>query len=237
MIKYLFITLDVQDGERKHTHRILHSTPGENIEFAAQRYVAAFWGQGERYNKEDDYFWFFGEITCRLSNVVELTEYEYKLMSRIFSGDPKRNDYFEIVQKGYEAGLQREELEVNCGENGKLMIAKTPEGFVVDVYNQDEEVNTMTVWEDDLTPLPDEDDLPFDSSNVSMAEKMDFIDEWGQYHDEVCAALGVPDRRDADDIIMLDYFWHSETKKWIPKCASLYTERQQAMADWLRNKQ
>jgi hypothetical protein len=37
-------------------------------------------------------------------------------------------------------------------ENGNLFLIKTEEGFVVDVYNQDENVNTMTVWEDDLTP-------------------------------------------------------------------------------------
>lgn len=236
-MKRLFITLKVQDGENSHTHRILHSTPGDNIQFAAQRYAAGFYGDDEPERQDTWWYFFSGTIAVEVERVTELTEYEYKLLSRIFSGDKDRNDYFQIVSKGYEAGLQREEVEINLGENGKMMIYKTPEGSIVDVYSQDEEVNTMTIWEDDLTPMPDEDEEPFDPNNVNMTEKMDFIDEWGQYHDEVCAALGVPDRRDADDIIMLDYFWHSETKKWIPKCASLYTERQQAMADWLRNKQ
>ena len=236
-MKKLLITLIVQDGEHQHKHRILHTTPGNDIHYAANRYAAQFYPEEEPEHLLSWWQFQAGSIAVEVENVRELTDYEYNLLSMLFSTDKKRNDYFEIVQKGYEAGLQREEVEINCGENGKLMIHKTPEGFIVDVYNQDEEVNTMTVWEDDLTPLPDEDELPFDESNVSMTEKMDFIDEWGQYHDEVCAALGVPDRSDADDIIMLDYFWHSETKKWIPKCNSLYTERQQAMADWLKNKQ
>jgi hypothetical protein len=234
-MKYLFITLDIQDGERKHTHRVLHTTPGENIEFAAQRYVADFWGWGERYNKEDDFFWFNGEITGKLSNVVELSEYEYKLMSRIFSGDKDRNDYFQIVSKGYEAGLQREEVEINLGENGKLMLYKTPEGSVVDVYNQDDEVNTMTIWEDDLTPMPDDEDV-FDPNNVSSFEIDVFVNEWGQKHNDLCDALGY-NKKTSDDIIMLDFFWYSKTKKWIPKNVSLYSEYQQAMADYLKSKQ
>lgn len=55
-MKKLFITLKVQDGENTHTHRVLHTTNAQNIEFAAQRYVANFWGNGERQNKKDD-FW------------------------------------------------------------------------------------------------------------------------------------------------------------------------------------
>jgi len=151
-MKYLFITLDVQDGERKHTHRILHATRGNNIEFAAQRYVSNFWGFGERQNKEDDFWWFFGEITCRLSNVVEISEYEYNLMSGIFSGRTDTNNYFKIVQAGIEKGLQREEVEINCGANGKIMIHQDGDklGFIIDVYGQNDEAGTMTIWEEDL---------------------------------------------------------------------------------------
>ena len=86
-MKYLFITLAVQDGERRHDHRCLHTTNAKNIEFAAQRYAASFWGFGERQNKEDDFWWVNGEITIRLTSVIELSKSEYKLMSDIFSGN------------------------------------------------------------------------------------------------------------------------------------------------------
>jgi len=229
-MKYLFITLDVQDGERKHTHRILHATRGNNIEFAAQRYVSNFWGFGERQSKSDDFWWFFGEITCRLSNVVEISEYEYKLMSGIFSGRVKTNDYFQIVQKGYEAGLQREELEVNCGENGKLMIAKTPEGFVVDVYNQDDEVNTMTVWEDDLTPNSDEEDTP------TAEEIKAYLKGWGQKQGEITSNLGYPkSHSESDELLMEDYFFLEGRKEWYPKISRMYSGREQLIADHVRN--
>ena len=233
-MKYLFITLDVQDGERKHTHRVLHTTPGENIEFAAQRYVAAFWGWGERYNTEDDFFWFNGEITCKLSNVVELSEYEYKLMSRIFSDDRNRNDYFQIVSKGYEAGLEREEVEINLGENGKLMLYKTPEGSVVDVYNQDEEVNTMTIWEDDLTPMPDEE---FTATGQFIEEDIKaYLKEWGQKQGEITSNLGYPKSHSkSDDLLMEDYFFLEGKKQWYPKISRMYSEEEQKIADYVRN--
>lgn len=152
-MKYLFITLDVQDGERKHTHRILHTTNAKNIEFAAQRYVAAFWGNGERQNKKDDFWWFFGEITCRLYTVVEISEFEYNLMSKIFGGRTESKNYFEIVQAGYNEGLEREEIQIHCSENGNLMIVKTDEGYVVDAFDiGGNNINSMCVWEEVINP-------------------------------------------------------------------------------------
>lgn len=60
--------------------------------------------------------------------------------------------YFKIVHQGWNKDLQREEIQIHCGENGNLFLIKTEQGFIVDVYNQDENINTMTVWEDDLEP-------------------------------------------------------------------------------------
>lgn len=48
----------------------------------------------------------------------------------VFNSEPI---YFVIVSQGYNKDLQREEIQINCGENGILMIVKTDEGFVVDV--------------------------------------------------------------------------------------------------------
>ena len=151
-MKYLFITLDVQDGERKHTHRILHTTNAKDIEFAAQRYVANFWGYGERQNKEDDYWWVNGEITCRLYSVVELTEAEYKLMSEIFGGRSEKKTYFEIVHSGYCGASNREEIQIHAGENGNIILYQDVDklGFIIDVYGQKDLTDTMTIWEDDL---------------------------------------------------------------------------------------
>jgi hypothetical protein len=81
MKKHLFIRLQVQDGERQHDHKVLHNTKANNIEFAAQRYVSTFWGKGER---EDDFWWFDGEITARLEKVVEITEKEYNRLYALF---------------------------------------------------------------------------------------------------------------------------------------------------------
>ena len=81
MKKHLFINLTVRDGEREHDHKVLHTTNASNINFAAQRYVSRFWGNGER---EDDFWWFDGEITARLEKVVQITKEEYERLSYLF---------------------------------------------------------------------------------------------------------------------------------------------------------
>jgi len=80
-MKYLYIELEVQDGERRHTHRCLHTTPGENINFAAQRYAYQFWGEPDGHNDE---WWDLYDIAIRLRKVTELTKEEYELMRKIF---------------------------------------------------------------------------------------------------------------------------------------------------------
>jgi hypothetical protein len=162
-MKYLFITLDVQDGERKHTHRILHTTNAKNIEFAAQRYVANFWGYGERQNKEDDFWWFFGEITCRLYSVVELTEAEYKLMSDVFSGNVR---------------------------------------------------------------IPTKEEIRA------------YLKEWGQKQGEITANLGYPaSHSESDELLMEDYFFLEGKKQWYPKTSRMYSEREQTIANFVRDNQ
>jgi hypothetical protein len=44
--------------------------------------------------------------------------------------------YFHVISQGWNSGLQRQEVEINCGENGKLLICKTDFGFKVDIYGQ-----------------------------------------------------------------------------------------------------
>lgn len=145
------------------------------------------------------------------------------------------NSYFELMHQDYYEDAGREEIQIHCGENGSVFLFQDGDklGFIVDVYGQNDLVDTMTVWEDDMiNDLPDEDEK-FDPNNFSLCEKEDFIDEWGQYTDEVTAELGY-DEEGSDELLMEDYFYHEESRKWIPKSSSMYSEREQAIADYLR---
>lgn len=61
-----------------------------------------------------------------------------------------KDTYFKILSQGWNGELQREEIQIHCGENGNLFLIKTDEGFIVDVYNQNENIDSMTIWEDEL---------------------------------------------------------------------------------------
>ena len=80
--KYLFITLSIRDGEREHTHRVLHATKCKNIDFAAEYYAAHFWGPSSR----EDGGWsaWGGEIFIEVSKVTELTPSEYEYLYGLF---------------------------------------------------------------------------------------------------------------------------------------------------------
>ena len=146
-----------------------------------------------------------------------------------------RVNYFDVQSQGWNSGLEREEIQVNCGENGILMIVKTDEGFVVDTFDiGGNNINTMAVWEDDINPLvDDEDNEPIDPNNFSLVEQENFLDRWGQLTDEVCAELGY-DEETSDDLLMIDYFYYEPKKYWIPKISIMYTPREQSIADYLR---
>lgn len=148
--------------------------------------------------------------------------------------DELNNSYFEVMHQDFNEEAQREEIQIHAGENGNVFLFQDGDklGFIIDVYGQNDLADSMTVWEDDLNPSFDEDEK-FDPNNFSMVEKEDFIDEWGQYTDEVCAELGY-DEDTCDDLLEVDFFYHEESRKWIPKNSSMYSERQQAIADYLR---
>jgi hypothetical protein len=74
----------------------------------------------------------------------------------LICGQETQPQYFKIIKQGWNSNLQRQEVQIHCGENGNLFLIKTEEGFIVDVYNQDDNVNSMTVWEDDLIPDDEE---------------------------------------------------------------------------------
>jgi hypothetical protein len=228
-MKKLLITLIVQDGENQHKHRILHTTNGNDIHFAAQRYAAGFYGDDEPEHLLSWWQFQAGSIAVEVENVRELSDYEYQLLSDLFGGIV-RKPYFEIVQAGFNEGLQREEVQIHCGENGNLMIAKTPEGFVVDIYNQDENIDSLTVWEDDLSPLEIEID-----PNVHGTKIKEFLDTQGQKHSAITAELGLhPAHNMSDEILMDDYFYLEGKKEWYPKNSSMYGDTEQAIANFLQ---
>ena len=78
-LRYLFIHIEVRDGEREHDHKVLHTTKATNLEFAAQRYVASYWGWGKR---DKNWWWWNGEIMGRLASWKELTERDYNLLNQ-----------------------------------------------------------------------------------------------------------------------------------------------------------
>ena len=148
-----------------------------------------------------------------------------------------RKLYFEIISQGWNKGLGREEIQVHCGENGNLMIIKTEEGYIVDAIDVGgNNINTMCVWEDDINPLVDDEESGA-PENFSDVEIQEFKENWGQSHGEITSELGFPkSHAKSDDLIIAtgNYFWDEKDKKWYNKCASMFTPREQAIADYLR---
>lgn len=60
------------------------------------------------------------------------------------------DNYFQVKKVGYDKELQREEVQIHGGEHGNILLIKTDEGFVVDIYGENDLVDSMTVWEADL---------------------------------------------------------------------------------------
>lgn len=58
--------------------------------------------------------------------------------------------YFKVMKSGWNGDSQRQEVEINCGDNGKLMIVKTDEGFVIDVYGQNDHVLREYINENEM---------------------------------------------------------------------------------------
>lgn len=99
-MKYLYIELDIRDGEREHTHRVLHETSCENLDFAVMWYAAHYWGFGTKdlpYRWHDkpesersltDVRWYQqnDEICVEVGKWKELTKRQYNAVSKVIYG-------------------------------------------------------------------------------------------------------------------------------------------------------
>lgn len=182
-----------------------------------------------------------GDVTVleELLGFIEKDKLVQSLPEDRWSEFRSSSDYFSIRATGFSKVTQREEIEINAGENGKIMIYKTIEGFVVDAYGQEGDcLNTMAIWEDDINPLVDDEPNTshFDPNDFTLADREEFIKAWGQTHEEICAELEYWENgSDTQDLLMVDYFWLEPMNVWIPKLSSMYNDREEAIANFLRH--
>lgn len=80
-MKYLYIELEVVDGERTHTHRNVITTSAKNINFVAERYAASYWGECDGH--EDEY-WDYFDIMIKVEKVKEISKNLYNELNKLF---------------------------------------------------------------------------------------------------------------------------------------------------------
>jgi len=148
-------------------------------------------------------------------------------------------NYFEVEETKEETPHR---IHIKCGENARVVLIETAEGFVVDVFRitDDELLDTMCVWnydiDDDGRDFTDdlsEEEQPDCCKPPTQEEINEFKRYWGQTHKEICNALGY-NPRTSDDLLMEDYFWIEDDLSWYPKISSIYTDKDQIIADYLR---
>jgi hypothetical protein len=111
-------------------------------------------------------------------------------------------------------------MQISFEDKADVYLIKTEEGFIIDVYNKNNDnIQTVAIWNDDLNEPTDEE-----------IEK--FKEDWGQTHKEICTELDVPEDG-SDEYLMDEYFWIPNDEIWCNKSASLFTPREQEIADFL----
>lgn len=59
------------------------------------------------------------------------------------------NPYFKIVAQGFNEELQREQIEISVG-SGKIFLIKSDIGFTVEVYNGDDLIDSIGIYDDEV---------------------------------------------------------------------------------------
>ena len=62
------------------------------------------------------------------------------------------NSYFEVMHQDFNEDAGREEIQIHAGENGNVFLYQDGDklGFIVDAYGQNDLVDSMTIWEEDM---------------------------------------------------------------------------------------
>lgn len=62
------------------------------------------------------------------------------------------NSYFEVMHQDFNEDAGREEIQIHAGENGNVFLFQDGDklGFIIDVYGQNDLVDSMTIWEEDM---------------------------------------------------------------------------------------
>ena len=78
--RYYVYAIDERNGEYEYTHKsTVRLDPDQDPHEWLEEYTSDFYGDGE---KEDDYYWFNGEIICWASSIREVTIDEYRVLCR-----------------------------------------------------------------------------------------------------------------------------------------------------------
>lgn len=156
--------------------------------------------------------WSNGDVTIAFRRFIE-------------KDSASKDDYFSIVHKGYQSNLQREEIQVHAGENGNIFLIKTDEGFAIDVYGQNDIVDTMAVWEEDLN----DGDL---GDEPTAVETEDFVDMYGKYADELASEFDCTEK-ELPIVLRDSHFFVPNEAKWIPFENSAYDERDKQIGKYI----
>lgn len=121
-------------------------------------------------------------------------------------------------------GTDPERMQISFENRADIYLIKTEEGLIIDVYDKREVIiHSATIWDDDLSP---------DESEPTDEEIEKFKEDWGQTDDEIKVNLELDE--DCDDILLMDdYFWIPNDEIWCNKHTSMFTDREQRIADFL----
>lgn len=78
-MRYLFINIKIQEGEHQHNHKVLLQTKCNNLDFAAQYYIAHYWGYGQL---QDKWWWWDGVHAEKLDHWKEVSLSEYEILNK-----------------------------------------------------------------------------------------------------------------------------------------------------------
>jgi len=82
-VRYMFINIEIRDGEREYNCKSVFSLDAEiNLNEYAEDYPKSFHGEGK--TDDDEWYWdSCGETMCRLHNYKEVTKVEYDVLRNI----------------------------------------------------------------------------------------------------------------------------------------------------------